>query len=112
MTKRSAHNLQGGVPEILRELHHLKRLGDSIMSKISEFASAQNAFNDQMDASITAVQADVKALNDKITELQTSPGVITAEDQSLLDGLQARGKALSEKLKALDDLTPPTPPVA
>lgn len=82
------------------------------MSKISDFATAQNAFNDRVDTAITGLQGDVQALNDKITELQNSPGTVTPEDQALLDALQARGETIAAKLEALDALTPPTPPPA
>lgn len=79
-------------------------------TKISEFATAQNAHNDRQDAAVTDLQGDIQALNDKITELQNSPGGITPEDQASLDALQARGEAISAKLEALAALTPPVPP--
>jgi len=50
-------------------------------------------------------------LNDKITELQNSQGQITPGDQALLDDLQVAGNVLADKLEALDNLTPPVPPI-
>ena len=96
-----------------------------IMSAIADFAAKQKAFNDRQGAavdaavtSITAIQGDLKTLNDKITELQNSPGAITPEDQALLDQLDAQGEAVSTKVEAaaaalsnLDAMTPPAPPV-
>lgn len=96
-----------------------------IMSKISDYAAAQAAFNTRQGAAIDSLvtsQAglvdDVKTLNDKITELQNSAGQITPEDQALLDDLQTKAADLTTRqegvaaaLKALDDQTPPaTPP--
>lgn len=82
-----------------------------LMSKISDFATAQNAFNDQIDAAVTGLQGDIQALNDKITELQNSPGEITPEDQALLDTLQTRAEGIATKLTALDALTEAAPTV-
>ena len=84
---------------------------ERIMSKISEFAVAQKAFNARLETSLTGIAGDVKKLNDKITELQNSAGTVTPEDQALLDDLQLQGEALATSLEGLDDLTPPTPPV-
>lgn len=81
-----------------------------LMSKISDFATAQNAFFDRQDKAITDLQGDVKALNDIITTLQNSAGAVTPEDQASLDALQARASAVSDKLDALDALTPPVVP--
>lgn len=97
--------------DIEAQLDYLIRIGRNIMSAISDFAIAQNGYNDQMDAAIAALQGDIKALNDQITALQNSPGAVTPQDQALLDGLQTRGKNIADKLDALDALTPPVPPV-
>lgn len=90
----------------------LKEMEKRIMSAISDFAAKQNAFNDRQDTAIADLTADVQALNDKITELQNSPGAITPEDQALLDAIVTRGENVTAKLEALDALTPPKPPVA
>jgi len=82
-----------------------------IMSAISDFATAQNAFNDRQDAAITALGKDIEVLNQKITDLQNSAGQITLEDQKLLDDIQARASGIADKLDALDALTPPPPPI-
>lgn len=94
---------------ILRRIDEMEK---KIMSKVSEFAAKQNEFNDRVDTAVTGLQADIQALNDKIEELQNSPGEITPEDQASLDALQARGQAIADKLEALDALTPPVPPPA
>ena len=82
------------------------------MSKISEFATAQNAFNDRIDVAVTGLQGDVQALNDEIAKLQASAGEVTPEDQASLDAIQARAETITTKLEALDALTPPKPPVS
>lgn len=103
-----AHRLRSDLAPVTKtDLH---QLGDKIMSVISDFAAKQNAFNDRMDAAVAGIQGDVQALNDLITKLQNSPGTITPEDQASLDALQARAQTVTDKLEALDALTPPTPP--
>lgn len=97
---------------ILNTLQIIKGQGESIMTAISDFAAKQTAFNNRVGASIDGIVADVKSLNDKITELQNSAGTVTPEDQALIDDLQAKGEALAARAEALDAQTPPVPPTA
>lgn len=104
----------------------LKEMETHIMSVISDFVAKQKTFNDRQGAatdglvtSVGGITTDIKALNDKIEELQNSPGGITPEDQALLNELEIAGDALATKVeaaaaaaKALDDLTPPVVPPA
>lgn len=96
--------------DIGRRLRTQKRLLIKIMSAISDFSTKINAFFDRQDAAITDLQGDVKSLSDQIAALQSSAGAITPEDQALLDGIQSRASAVSDKLDALDALTPPVAP--
>lgn len=95
---------------ILNALQALNGKADNIMSAISDFAAKQKAFNDRTGAAIDGIVADIKTLNDKITELQNSAGTVTPEDQALIDDLQAKGETLASKAEALDAQTPPPPP--
>lgn len=79
---------------------------------ITAYVEAQTAINDQQDAAVDGLVADIKFLNDKITELQNSPGQITPQDQALLDAIQQRARVTADKLGALDALTNPEPPPA
>ncbi len=102
----------------------LDRMENRIMSAISDFLAKQKTFNDRQGtavdevvASISGLTDDVKALNDKITELQNSSGGVTPEDQATIDELQTSGEALATRLeaastaiKALDAQTPPVVP--
>jgi len=90
----------------------LEKLGAILMSAISDFATAQNGFNDQIDAAVAGLTSDVASLNDQIAKLQATQGAITPEDQALLDGIQSRSQSIASKLTALDALTPPIPPAA
>jgi hypothetical protein len=81
-----------------------------IMSAISEFAAKVNAFNDRQGAAVDGLVADVHGLKDLITQLQNSNGAITPEDQALLDAIEGRASAITDKLEALDAETPPVVP--
>lgn len=98
--------------KIEHALHFLKQLGEKIMSKISDFATAQNAFNDRIDTAVTGLTGDIAELNSEIAKLQATQGEITPEDQALLDGIQTRSQGIADKLTALDALTPPVVPTA
>lgn len=95
-------------------LQRIEQVERTIMSAISDFAAKQNAFNDRVDTAVAGITSDVDALTAKIVELQNTSGSITAEDQALLDAIQARSEAVATKLEALDALNEkaPTPPVA
>lgn len=82
------------------------------MSKISEFADKQRAHNQAISEAIDGITTDIGLLNDKINELQNTQGQITPEDQTLLDEMEAQGAALAERVKSVDDLTPPVVPNA
>lgn len=75
------------------------------MSKVSEHAAKQSAFQDRQDAAVTGIIADVDSLKATIAELQATAGEITPEDQVLLDAIEARAGAISDKLEALDAAT-------
>lgn len=80
------------------------------MSKISDFAAAQTAFNGRISAAIDGVAADVAGLKALIEQLQNTSGEISAEDQALLDQLQAQADALATRLESVDAMTPPAVP--
>lgn len=88
----------------------LRNFGSTIMTKIADFSTAMTAFFDRQDAAVTDLQGDVKSLSDQIAVLQNSTGAITPEDQASLDAIQARASTISDKLDALDALTPPVAP--
>lgn len=94
------------------------------MSAISDFAAKQKAFNDRQSKAIdqavsgvSGLEQDVKSLNEKIEELQNSPGGVTPEDQALIDDLEKQGddlatrtESLATALQTLDSQTPPVVP--
>jgi len=101
------HELSAKLDKMVTFLQLMK---ETIMQAITDYAAAQNAFNDRQDTAIADLAADIKNLNDQIAALQATPTVLPAEDQALLDGLTARGQTIADKLDALDALTPPVIP--
>jgi hypothetical protein len=85
---------------------------DTTMSTIADFAAKVTAHNDKIDAAIAGLSTDLKDLAEQIARLQTTNGEITPEDQSILDGIEARSSTLADKLAALDSITPPATPRA
>lgn len=93
----------------------LKETEHKIMSAISEYAGRVNTAFDKLATAVDGVAGDVAFLKEKILELQNNPGPISAEDQAILDQLEARTAGLADKTAALDAATadrPPEPPPA
>lgn len=82
------------------------------MSAVSDFAAKMKSHNDKVDIAVAGLQGDIGTLKDQIAKLQASAGTISAEDQATLDAIEANAGAVSDKLDALDSLTPPVPPTA
>ena len=78
----------------------------SVISDFSERVTAQFAL---IDSAVDGVVADVTALKAKIEQLQNSNGVISAEDQALLNSIESIAGRLATKAKDLDDATVTTP---
>ena len=76
--------------------NQLQETEHTIMSAISEFAAKQAAYNARLAAAVAGITGDVQNLSAQIAALQASSGVLTAEDQALLDGLQAQTESLVE----------------
>lgn len=87
------------------------KLGGRIMTVISDFAAAVQGHFDSVATAIDGLAGDVQGLKDMIEKLQNTPGVITPEDQALLDQIQARAQEISSRVIGLDAMTPPVPPV-
>ena len=104
-------NILRELKEINHKLSHLQKLGENIMTAISDFAAAQATYNTQIDASLADISTEIAALNAEIVTLQNSAGQISADDQASLDAIQAHSQSLAAKLAALDTINPPVPPV-
>jgi len=78
---------------------------------LRDYAAKQEVFNGRLETSLDGVKGDVDEMKRLILELQTSSGPISEADQATLTALEAKGEALATRLEAVDDLTPPVPPV-
>ena len=97
-------------PNLTINIPGVENLLTTIMSAIKTYADKQAAHNEKIETAVQGITDDIKVLNDKITALQNSAGEVSAEDQALLDDLEARGAAVADKLDALNALTPPVTP--
>lgn len=109
--KKRIQLIECKLEQVLLALKNIDLKQENIMSAITDFATAQGAFNDRMDAAVTDIQGDVDFLNDQIAAMQASAGTLSAEDQATLDTLSLRSSAIADKLAALAAETPPAPPV-
>lgn len=79
------------------------------MSVITDWAAQEQADLDGISSTLDGIVTGIKALDDKITALQNSPGTLTPADQAALDSIQASSKALVAKAAAIDTTPPPAP---
>ena len=81
------------------------------MQAIDEFVAQQTAHNEAISTALTGITADIESLNAKILELSDGPSELDPADQALLDDLLVASASLAQRVTALDELTPPVPPV-
>ena len=103
--------LSEGFAQVNHKLDKLDERFKHMATDIKTFAAAVKASFDKIGTAVDGLTQDIKTLNDKITQLQNSPGTITPEDQALLDEVQAQAGSIADKVAALDDQTaaPPAP---
>lgn len=94
------------------KLDYIILQGEKMATAIQQFADRMTEHNVKVDTAVDGLTADVAELGKQIADLQASAGKITPEDQALLDGIEAKHAAVSQKLEALDALTPPVVPSA
>ena len=72
----------------------------TIMQSITDFAAKVNA-------NFASIQTGIKALDDKITAFQNSPGTLSPEDQASLDDIVATSGTLAAAAQAAVPLPAP-----
>lgn len=88
----------------------IKKQGE-IMTTVKEYGVKANEHFDKIETGIQGLTDDIKTQQDLIKKLQDSVGgSLSPEDQATLDALDARTSAASDKITALDALTPPPLP--
>lgn len=80
-----------------------------IMSVISDFAARVADKFASIDSSVSGINSDIVWLKTKIDQLQNSTGEISAEDQALLNAIEARIGGLATKVEELNAVTEVTP---
>lgn len=76
------------------------------MSKITDWAANEQASLAAISSTLDGIVAGITALDTLITNLQNSPGTLSAPDQAALDAIQASSAALVTKAQAIV-VTPP-----
>ena len=84
------------------------------MATLKEFLTAQEGYNAEVGLAVDGIVADVAKLSKMIEDLNNSPDRVTPEDQARIDAIVVAGRALTDRVKAADELTapdaPPPPP--
>ena len=83
------------------------------MSKIQDFEAHMNAFFDRQDVAVADLAGDVDGLKAEIAKLKDLLGAeVSPEVAAVLDAVEARASGMTDKVEALDNLTPPVVPTA
>jgi uncharacterized membrane protein YccC len=81
---------------------------------LKDFAAQMNDFQTQQNAAIDGLVQDQKTQSDRITALQTSidngSSDLSDADSKALSDIAANASTITQKLAALDALTPPPVP--
>ncbi len=80
------------------------------MTVVSDFVAKMNDFFTRQDAAMADLQGDIDNLNQQIADAKAA--AVTPEEITALQAVQDKASSISDKLDALDSLTPPkAPPV-
>jgi len=101
-------HLERKIDHLTHEVEDLKSQGDKLMSKITDWATQQQADLAQVSTTLDGIVAGISALDKIITDWQNSPGTMDPVDQAALDSAQVAIKALVAKSSAIV-VTPPAP---
>lgn len=93
-------------------LKRMEEMETKIMKQIDDFATAQQSALDSISASLDGIATGITALDTLITNLQNSPGTLSASDQAALDAIQASSKSLVAKAAAVSTAPPVAVPPA
>lgn len=77
---------------------------------IQNFATATQANLNALDAKLTDLQNGISNLDQLIIQFQNSPGTLSEQDQAFLDQIQAQSAALVAKANAISVVPPSTTP--
>jgi hypothetical protein len=77
-----------------------------LMSALSDELAAVKASLDGVNTSLDSITAGIAALDAKIVAFNTSPGTLSAADQSALDGIQSASAALLAKAQGVSTTSP------
>jgi len=100
---RPGREVQNLLDEIVTKLG---RMEINIMTTVEEYAAQAKAAQDETDAKLEAVGADVRLLMEKLAAIPVAG--LTPEQEALLTDVVNHAKAISEKVGAIDELNPPT----
>lgn len=78
----------------------------AVPTGVATFAAAEGAQLGVISGALVSIAAGVIALDTLITNLQNSPGQLSASDQASLDAIQAQSAALVTQVTAISTAAP------
>jgi hypothetical protein len=91
-------------------LTELRKIGEQIMSALTDFAAKANAALAEANTSLDNIVTDEAALAKSIADLQAQiaagGSVLTPEDQAALDSVASTAAALATRTKGVADAVP------
>lgn len=92
-------------------MEQLKKM-EARMSVITDLQTRLLADFSKIGTSIDDLVSAIGVLNQKITDMQNSPGTLSASDQAALDAIQAAADDVTAKASAADTATATAPAAA
>lgn len=109
--ERLLHELKALLVGVDQKLGHVLCNQERIMSAISDYATKVKTDFATIRTELGVLATKLQTLDDKIDQLQNTPGPISPADQALLDEAQTLSSGLAADVTALAERTePPAPP--
>ncbi len=94
----------GDLSDLYRLVRRVLKMQEKLMADFTALNSALDAHNTALSEAVQRVSDDVRALNDKIAELE-----LDSDDQAAVDAATSRVQASVDALNAVDPVAPVAP---
>src|SRR5262249_9341814 len=90
----------------------LRREIMAVRDALATYVADQKAFNASMSTELDGISSDVDALAGKIADLENKISDLSDDEKAALAEVKADSQALLDRMKAVNDKTPPAAPPA
>jgi hypothetical protein len=103
-------DLEDRLERLQQTLDRIEEKENLIMSKITDWAAAEQADLTTISNTLNGIVTGIAALDALITAFNNSPGTLSPSDQAALDGIKAASAALVTQSAAISTAPPSTSP--